>query len=249
MQFNLNVRLGNWYRRNSGRLSFQRRVALNLSKPIISFSFDDFPKSALHIGGAILKDRGLTGTYYVSLGLLGTEAPAGLLCTEEDLAIAMREGHELGCHTYSHCDSWNTESGAFERALIQNREALSTIAPGASFRTFSYPISSPRPSVKRVSARHFAGCRGGGQVSNLRVADLNQLSAYFLEKACGDSRPIRDIIEQNRRAKGWLIFATHDVCSEPSPYGCDAEFFREVVEESVRSDSRILTVADALDII
>jgi peptidoglycan/xylan/chitin deacetylase (PgdA/CDA1 family) len=249
MQLNWNVRLGNWYRRNAGRLSFQRRISLNLSSPVISFSFDDFPQSALHVGGAILKDRGLTGTYYVSLGLLGTEAPAGRLCTVEDLAIAMREGHELGCHTYSHCDSWNTDSGVFERTLVQNREALTTIIPGASFRTFSYPINSPRPSVKRVSARHFAGCRGGGQVSNLRVADLNQLSAYFLEKARGDRRPIRDIIEQNSRAKGWLIFATHDVCSRPSPYGCDVEFFREVVEESIRSGSRILPVADALDVI
>jgi hypothetical protein len=80
-------------------------------------------------------------------------------------------------------------------------------------------------------------------------ADLNQLSAFFLEKTRGDFRLIKDIIEQNNRAKGWLIFATHDVSSRPSPYGCTPEFFRDVVHHAVDSGARILPVADALDVI
>ena len=35
--------------------------------PLISFTFDDFPRSALWRGGTILRERGFVGTYYVSL--------------------------------------------------------------------------------------------------------------------------------------------------------------------------------------
>lgn len=228
---------------------FRRPITFNLSVPLISFTFDDFPQSALHVGGAILKESRLCGTYYVSLGLLDTDAPAGRLCTSEDVKATIREGHELGCHTYFHCHSWNTSSEEYERSLTLNQAALSKLAPGASFRSFSYPIALPRPSVKRICGKYFISCRGGGQVANVGSADLNQLSAFFLEKANGDFRPIREIIEENHRAKGWLIFATHDVSSRPSPYGCTPEFFRDVVNYAGDSGARILPVADALEVI
>jgi peptidoglycan/xylan/chitin deacetylase (PgdA/CDA1 family) len=44
-------------------------------EPMISFTFDDFPRSALHVAGRILEDHGIAGTYYVSLGLMGTLTP------------------------------------------------------------------------------------------------------------------------------------------------------------------------------
>lgn len=38
--------------------------------PTVSFTFDDFPKSALSAGGAILKQHGPRGTYYAVMGLM-----------------------------------------------------------------------------------------------------------------------------------------------------------------------------------
>jgi peptidoglycan/xylan/chitin deacetylase (PgdA/CDA1 family) len=35
-----------------------------MESPVISFTFDDFPRSALVKAGAILRERGLAGTYY-----------------------------------------------------------------------------------------------------------------------------------------------------------------------------------------
>jgi hypothetical protein len=137
----------------------------------------------------------------------------------------------------------------FEQSIIRNRAALAEIVPGASFRSFSYPLSTPRPSVKRASAKYFACCRAGGQRLNSGKADLNQLSAYFLEKARGDINPVKEIISRNKKSNGWLIFATHDISPQPSPYGCTPEFFEEVVRNSVESGARILPVIGALDAI
>lgn len=214
--------------------------------PLISFTFDDFPQSALHVGGAILNRHGLAGTYYVSFGLLGKDAPTGRIAAAEDLAGLVERGHELGCHTYSHCDSWETDTRTFENSIVENRAALRRLLPGADFKTFSYPISPPRPRTKAKMASHFECCRSGGQTFNTGTADLNQLSAYFLEKTRHDGQAVKDVIDHNRQARGWLILATHDIADEPTPYGCTPEFFQEVVQYAVSSGARILPVAGAL---
>jgi hypothetical protein len=243
------TRIVNWYKRNAASVLYRRPTHIRPDVPLISFTFDDFPRSALHTGGAILKSRSLNGTYYASLGCLGSDSPSGPLCIAEDLSAALEDGHELGCHTFSHNHSWDTRSSTFEESILQNQAALSSIAPGVLFRSFSYPISFPHPAVKRVCAKHFDCCRGGGQTLNAGTADLNQLSAFFLEKAQGNIEPVKALIDRNHQMRGWIIFATHDVAPEPGPYGCSPEFFEQVVQCAVDSGARVLPVAEALNVV
>ena len=49
------------------------------AQPLISFTFDDFPRSALTVGGEILERHGARGTYYASLGVMGKYEAAGLM--------------------------------------------------------------------------------------------------------------------------------------------------------------------------
>jgi hypothetical protein len=102
---------------------------------------------------------------------------------------------------------------------------------------------------KRAAARYYLTSRGGGQTFNSGIADLNQLSAFFLERAGGDLELPKALIDRNRKAKGWIVFATHDISRSPSQYGCTPEFFEEVVRYAVQSGAQILSVADALDVI
>jgi peptidoglycan/xylan/chitin deacetylase (PgdA/CDA1 family) len=237
------------YYRTGARLLFKRPFVLNSDVPLISFTFDDFPRSALQTGGAILKHYGLNATYYASFGLMGTQAPTGSIFVAEDLKELFEQGHELGCHTFSHCHSAETTAGAFEDSIIENQRALNKILPGVSFRTLSYPISPPRAWTKHKVAKHFVCCRGGGQTLNIGTADLNYLSAYFLEKSRDNVQAVKDLIHQNQRVGGWLIFATHDISENPTPYGCTPKFFEEVVQCAASSDARILPVAEALEVL
>jgi hypothetical protein len=241
------TRLANYYRRNAARPVFQRPLAIHSDQPLVSFTFDDFPRSAFLSGGAILKRYGLTGTYYVSLGLLDTDSPSGLVCGPNDLTRVLEQGNELACHTFSHCHSWETERLTFDNSIVQNRTALSKLIPGAEFKSFSYPKSEPRPLIKRGTARHFLCCRGGGQTFNSGRADRNQLSAYFLEKSRDNIQAVKRFIDLNREARGWIVFATHDVSENPSPYGCTPEFFDEVVRYVADSGTRVLPVINALE--
>jgi len=233
------------YYRTGARVLFRRPLVLRNNDPVISFTFDDFPRSALLTGGTILTSFGLKGTYYASLGLMGTQAPTGTMFVAEDLTLLWEQGHELGCHTFAHCHSAETETREFEKSIIVNQQALKTFLPTASFTTFSYPISPPRVRTKRKVSKHFLCCRGGGQTFNAGTADLGYLSAYFLEQSRGDINVVEDVIQGNQRARGWLIFATHDICDAPTAFGCTPEFFEQVVRCSLASGARVLPVAQA----
>ena len=245
------------------RFLFKRRQAVRSEFPLISFTFDDFPRSALLEAGLILRRYGVRGTYYASLGLMGQQSQMGPMYEAEDLKELVHLGHELGCHTFGHCHSWNTPSDEYEKSILKNQQALTGVVPGASFETFAYPYSAPRVAVKKVASRYFRCCRGGGlkagpylhrhnaggQTFNLGVADLNYLCAFFLEQSRDNPEAVRSLIGQNADAGGWLIFATHDVCREPSPFGCTSMFFEQVVRWSLHSGARILPVARALDVV
>ena len=240
------TRLEGWYVRKTVRFFSRRPLEIKNDRPIISFTFDDFPRSALQTGGAILKKYRASGTYYAAFGLMAKNSPTGFIFTPEDLPELLKQGHELGCHTFAHCDSWRTDPKVFEQSIVDNRKALEQLVPGGVFQSFSYPISVPNRSSKSRTSRHFICCRGGGQTFNAGMTDLNYLYAFFLEKSRDNPQVIRDLIDENRRQNGWLILATHDVCESPSPFGCSPEFFEGIVKYAADSGALILPVIEAV---
>jgi glycosyltransferase involved in cell wall biosynthesis/peptidoglycan/xylan/chitin deacetylase (PgdA/CDA1 family) len=243
------ARLLRSYQRRAARLVSRRPFLISPQRPLISFTFDDFPRSALLVGGAMLNRFGLAGTYYASFGLVSKETATGQIFFPDDLTILFEQGHELGCHTSSHCDSWETATEIFENSIVQNRAALNRLFPDAEFKTFSYPIRLPRPQTKARVAEYFLCCRGGGQTSNIGKVDLNQLSAYFLEKSRDDFQAVKDLIDSNRQACGWLIFVTHDISDKPTPFGCTPGFFERVVQYAISSGAQIVPVIEALEVL
>ena len=220
----------------------RRPCRIQMESPVISFTFDDFPRSALINGGAILREHGFAGTYYASLGLMGKTAPTGEIFMHEDLDELIQQGHELACHTFDHCDSWETAPAEFEASILRNRDAVAEHLSGLGLRSCSYPISSPRPETKRRVASHFSCARGGGQTFNAGIVDLNYLKAFFIEQSRDNFDAIKQTIDGNARAKGWLIFATHDVCDQPTRFGCTPAFFERIVEYSAKSGAIVLPV-------
>jgi peptidoglycan/xylan/chitin deacetylase (PgdA/CDA1 family) len=215
--------------------------------PYISFTFDDFPRSALEAGGRLLQKYRVRGTYYASFGQMGKTSDPGPLFTPEDVETLLAQGHELGCHTYGHCHSRDTVPAEFERQILKNRRALNEQFPGSAFQSFSYPIVGPRADSKRRASKYFRSCRCGGQTYNRGNVDLNLLKAFFLEKERNNPRAVKELIDRNAEERGWLIFATHDLSENPSPYGCTPSFFEEILSYSVESGARILPVDETVD--
>ena len=231
--------------RDFSRCLGRRQLRLSRTAPIISFSFDDFPTTALINGGSILRKFGATGTFYASFGLMGMDSPVGQIFEAGDLGDLLDAGHELGCHTFDHCHSWDTKPREFEQSVLRNAAAVKQFLPGHAFKTLSYPLASPRPGTKRLMSRYFQCCRGGGQTFNQEVTDLNSLKAYFIEQSLHDPAAIRKVIDQCAANCGWLVFATHDVTPNHSRFGCSPEFFTGVVEYASKSGALLLPLGKA----
>ncbi len=228
--------------RRAARWFGRRLCRMQLQSPIISFTFDDFPRSALLTGGAILQKHRAVGTYYTSLGLMDKMTSTGQIFAREDLDELTRNQHEIACHTFDHLDSWETEPADFEASVRRNQQRVAELLPSTRFSSLSYPLSWPRPQTKRRIARHYECARGGGQTFNSGTADLNYLKAFFIEQSRENFDAISGVIAANARACGWLIFATHDVCDSPTRYGCTPALFERVVKYSVESGAEILPV-------
>jgi peptidoglycan/xylan/chitin deacetylase (PgdA/CDA1 family) len=208
----------------------KRQASLSAHRTMVSFTFDDFPVSAAVAGARILERHGVRGSYYVSLGSLGTPSPSGTIVGEAEIAELLENGHEIGCHTYDHCDSWRTERRQFLDSVERNATEFGRLFPEVSFETLAYPLSAPNPANKALVGPRFLCCRGGGQALNRSTIDLNHVKSFFLDYRTAGSRDVvARLIDAACEVRGWLVFSTHDVAESPSKYGCDPAFLDFVV--------------------
>jgi peptidoglycan/xylan/chitin deacetylase (PgdA/CDA1 family) len=230
-------------RRTLARSLRRRELRIDAPTPFISFSFDDAPCTAFGVGREILESHSLKGTYYVALGLLSSVSEIGPIASADELLGAVHAGHELGCHTFDHCDAWKTDPAEYIASVDRNGQALHSLLPGLDFRSFAYPKSGATLAVKAALEQRFDCCRGGGQSVNAGKVDLNLLNACFLDRRTGiDIDEVQALIERNAERRGWLIFVAHDIAAGTTPFGCDVAFFEHVVRLAARSGARIAPV-------
>ena len=87
----------------------------------MSFCFDDFPRTAYTVGGAILKNFGARGTYYAAMGMMNTNNDLGDQFTREDLDCLLADGHELASHTFSHISCRNCVISCVRRRRAEGK--------------------------------------------------------------------------------------------------------------------------------
>jgi peptidoglycan/xylan/chitin deacetylase (PgdA/CDA1 family) len=216
-------------------------------EPLVSFTFDDVPASALETGAAILEADGVRGTFYISGGLQGRIEPGRTLI---DLAgckeLAIR-GHEIGCHTHAHRDLRHVDGDALVEDLARNARYLDAISPKPSRRNFAYPYNSGSFGKRAILAGTFRTCRAAGEGINRGPADPTFLRAVEIRQPQQHVLGLARWIDALVADPGWLIFFTHDISPRPTPYGCTPPGFRLLVGYALARGCQVLTVDAALD--
>lgn len=227
---------------------YRRRVCLSSlgnCGPIVSFTFDDFPRTAYSTGGSMLEQFGVRGTYYAAMGLMNTANGLGEQFRSEDLDSLLKHGHELASHTFSHISCRSVPLAAFRIDVEKGRKALAAVA-GSESGNFAYPFGHVTLQAKRTLGRVLGSSRSVVPGLNGPEIDLNLLRANRLYGDVETSREVEDLISRNVEQRGWLIFYTHDVRTCPSEYGCTPALLEFAVSQATRSGSRVLTVQNAL---
>lgn len=230
-------------------MAMHRRVEpyqLRNATPMVSFTFDDVPKSAATLGAAILEAHGARGTFYVIGSQVGTSSALWDMVDGEDVVALHRQGHEIACHTFSHKRACDLDEATLSAEIERNQHYLRSLDSSIRIENFAYPFGYGSFVRKRQLKGVFRSCRSIVPGVNSGSVDLQFLRAMPLIDRRIDRDGIERAFDQAETDNGWLIFYTHDVADEPSPYGCSPSLLNEALEAAARRKIPVLNMAEAL---
>lgn len=235
------------------RVAYEWPVAMahvDIPGGMITFTFDDFPKSAATTGAPILEERGVRGTFYTAWGLSGVHNHQGVHCDINDVLTLDAKGHEIACHTFGHIDCAHTPVDAIGRDLDRNAQALFAAGLKTPLSSFAYPFGELSVGAKRLTAQRFTNARGVREGLNAGRTDMTSLFASAIESRRDNMLQNAEALIQRAAAENaWLIFYTHDVCAQPSEFGATPELLRQIVDAAIASKAKIMTMRDAAQLI
>ena len=225
---------------------FARRVLkFKRDRPLVSFTFDDCPLSAVKGGVNPLSDQGWKSTIYVAAGLMGKTNHHGKQLTAADVIRLQTDGHEIGGHTFSHLDAQSIGMQAYMDDIQRNQDILKDMGLPPS-RTFAYPYGVALPGIKKKLESQFEGLRGIYPGAHIGSADLNQIKSIplFSGKAIESAkRYIQDLA----KTPGWITFFTHDISDSPTHWGCKPSDIKEIIDLLTEVEAEVLPVDRAID--
>ncbi len=236
--------LGAWLARRRGQRSAARPVTLRLTRPIVSFAFDGFPKSAARTGAGLLEHVGGRGTFYASAAFAGQATATGAAFEAADIARLLAAGHEIGCQTFSQLDCARTPVDHVFSDMVRNADALATMGMDTRLISFAYPFGETSAAMKAQLPSRFTTARGMTRGLATGKADLAQLRANPMYGPYALRRCLA-VLEQARKCSGWVIFFTHDVSPRPSPWGTPTGLLERLCGASFASGMEILPVHEA----
>ncbi|HEY4032082.1 MAG TPA: polysaccharide deacetylase family protein [Caulobacteraceae bacterium] len=235
----------------AAQVRLARNIKINgldtrLDEPVVSFTFDDFPRSALTEGGRILRERGWAGAYFAAGGFCGRRVDGLDYFDRDDLVQAAEEGHEIGCHTFSHLRLPDTSAREIQADLERNAAFIADVLPDHRLSSFAYPYGDLDLGKKALLGRRFPICRGIWPGINAGRMDFAQLKAVPLERRSLANLDVEAWLDRVQAERGWLIFFTHDVSDDPSDYGCSRQAFEAAADAVARRGIRVLPVKNAV---
>jgi peptidoglycan/xylan/chitin deacetylase (PgdA/CDA1 family) len=197
---------------------------------VVSLTFDD--STADHADAArILERHGMTGTFYVISGYVGTP---GYL-TRADLDHLAAAGHEIGGHTVDHPDLRKLTIDEARREICLDRGTLQKW--GFHPTSFAYPFAEYDQTTAQLavecgynSARALGDLRSKTGCADCDVAEtIPPEKPYELQAAdnVDPSWTVADlhalVLNAERGGGGWVPLVFHQICDGCSSYGMKPE--------------------------
>jgi peptidoglycan/xylan/chitin deacetylase (PgdA/CDA1 family) len=217
---------------------------LRNERPLVSFTFDDFPRSAYLNGAPILEDAGARGTFYTAMGLMGKTTNLGEHFRAEDASALAEVGHEIANHTLRHTSARKLSSSVLCQEVREDHDAITRCLGFTPSFNFAYPYGEVSVRTKIALEKETSSCRGILPGVNGPLVDLNLLAANHLYGDCDVLGQVTQLLRENYRRNGWLIFYTHDVCKQPSRYGCTPGLLKAAVESAQKTEHVIVRIDD-----
>ena len=222
----------------------RRMMSFRCEKPIVSFSFDDCPRSVMENALPALERRDWRGTIYAAMDLCGITNHLGLHMSREDMIAVQKSGHQIDDHSFSHMSARSVSTAEFLKDVERNKAAFNEMGlPPA--QSFAYPYGEVTKGTKKALGEIFPLLRGIHSPSGGNSVDLNQTASQRLYSG-PDFAPCLRAIQDLKHSPRWLILFTHDVRENPSQFGCTPQDFETAIKAVETAGAEVLPVADAL---
>ncbi|MCU6433409.1 polysaccharide deacetylase family protein [Undibacterium sp. Jales W-56] len=219
-------------------------LPLKQGQGVVSFTFDDVPASACILGKQLLEEFDARGTFFVCGDLTDGQEQGHPCHSVEALQHLVEDGHEVGCHTFSHTNCATHSVKELKRDWEKNQDFFTknTIAnKGFAFPFGAYDLGSKLAASQRFAYNRITG--GGTQTGRADLAALRAQSLYA-NKTSLDK--IKKLIDKTAQQGGWLIFYSHEVDETPGPWGTTPAQLRYALAQAKISGCQILSVRDAI---
>jgi len=230
-------------RRRFAKLAHTRPASMaGVARPMVTISFDDAPSSSARNGAAILRSHGVSGTYFISAGLMAQDSHLGAYTSAEEIRALHGAGFEIACHTYSHLDCGRAAAPEIESDIEENQIVLKNLGIPLP-RTFAYPYGDVSTQAKAVVDKRYLASRALHHGLIVAGTDLNQAPGVGIEGKCGEQTAMEWLQRANAMPHSWLVLYTHDVRKNPSDWGCTPEVLNRIVARGLELGFDFVTFA------
>ncbi|MDD0814834.1 polysaccharide deacetylase family protein [Curvibacter sp. HBC28] len=224
----------------------RRPLAWGAGPGVISLSFDDAPASACREGRDILAHHGAQGTWYIAGGLTDQDEQGHRCHSVRDLQQLAAQGHELGCHTFSHQPVTGLGLPRLREELARNARFFTDTVGVAAPRHFSFPLGDYGLLSKPLVGAGFESVRLTRPGIHRGQADLSGLLAQPLYDSGLSAAALQAQIEATAACGGWLILYTHAVADQPGPWGCTPAQLAQALRLAQQAGCLLLPVGQAI---
>lgn len=211
---------------------------------IVSFTFDDAPKSVVTVGLPILAEAGYPATVYISTRNTTFHG----YMNWDDVALVARNGWEIGAHTYTHARLTKLT----DAEIVQEFEASNAdyVRHGYHPISFATPFGSYDDRALNIVKRYYESHRAAWPAGvNTLTPNPYEIASYEVSRAT-TIEEVTSLLEdlQKNPKGGWIVLQLHHLFqggeTVTEEYGTD---LLEAIVAQVKSRGiAVLTVSDAL---
>ncbi len=210
---------------------------------LLSITFDDGSASQAQIPIPILAQAGLTATYYINSGLVGTQD----YMNWQQLTTLARAGNEIGGHTAHHIELPTVSQAELTAEVNQDRAALA--AHGLHVTDFATPFGAYDNNTIATVAKVYNSHRAfANQGLNLWPYNKYLLNVHYVTNTTSVAQA-KAWVDEAVAQDGYLVLVFHEVLNTVDPtddYSWQTENFKDLVSYIKTKGIPVKTVAQAL---
>jgi peptidoglycan/xylan/chitin deacetylase (PgdA/CDA1 family) len=212
---------------------------------IVTFTFDDVPKSVARVGLPILQKYRYPATVFVETRNTDGNYPDYM--NWDDVKKVADAGWEVGAHTHTHPHLTKLTDEEILEDLFTSAQKLAE--HGYAPTDFASPYGDLDDRVLAIIKRHYASQRDAwpAGVNELPLKDPYHIASYEVNNDTNWST-LSSLLDDLQTKGGWLVLQVHEVTPKGQPVQgqYDTNLLEDIVERVHARGFPVLTIREAL---